>query len=213
MKKLSVLLVAVILMLSLFGCGNGEQLARETAEGFLSAYCELDIQKMMGFVDDTSKLPDDVKDFSMEKIMGEFPEELKAYTGEFEKVVNVFFDKAKEKMSYSIKESAEIEGGYEFVVDIIQADFENSEFEDKLTESLSTEKATEIVNELLSSGAITYQSTQEEIYNALVPKVVSIMEEVVNGLEIATKTEQGTVVVIEKDGQWFVSADKTNIEY
>ena len=40
-----------------------------------------------------------------------------------------------------------------------------------------------------------------------------IMRGILKLNEIATKTEQGTVVVIEKDGQWFVSADKTNIEY
>ncbi len=213
MKKLSVLLVAVILMLSLFGCGNGEQLARETAEGFLNAFCELDIEKMKGFVDDTSKLPEEIKNFDKEKLVEEFPPELQGYSAELEGYVNSYFNKLKEYLSYNIKETVKTDDGYEFVVDLTTPDYQNVDFEEMLANELSTEKATAIINELLESGAITYESTEEEMFAAVIPKVASVMQDIIKDIELTTITEESVLVVVEKGGQWLVSAEKSQMGY
>lgn len=212
MKRVVALLLTIVLMLSLCGCTNKLEEAKLTAENFLNAFCELDSEKMAEFTDDFSKLPDDIKDFDIKKAIAELPEEFKAYSSDFEELFKIVIDNMKGYISYNIKESEKEDGEYVFKTDITLPDDDGVDFEKLITDKFDEQTLAGIMTEMFSSGEITTLSTEEEIIGAVMPKVFSLVEGVIKEVKWETKTEEAEIVVINKDGKWLVSAQKSDFE-
>jgi len=213
MRRVLTALTAVVMMFSLSACRSSREEARLAAEGFLNAYCEIDLKGMAEFTDDVSKLPEAfIKDFDLEKSLMELPEELKVYEEGFKEIFEKAVGKMKNYTAYNIREAEKDDGGYVFSTDITFPDSESMNFEKLISDKFNEQTLNELIGDLLSSGKITYESTKEEIIAAMMPMMFDAVKEILDEAEWETKTEEAEIVVINKDGKWLVSAQKSDFE-
>ncbi|MBE7011334.1 MAG: hypothetical protein E7415_01520 [Ruminococcaceae bacterium] len=233
MKKLLALLLALMCMLSFAACddekdrkkkddndtkveekqNNGEEpsekkkpkkelteeeLAEETVIGFMDAFMDLDKDGMESYLDDPSSVSDILDMYDTEKLADEqFPAEMSEYKDDFIDVMDVYFEKVSDLMSYEITDVNEEDGVYTFTVESDVVGEEEAGILD----------GEEVLETLVSEGKITQDMSQDEI-------LTIYFEEMANQIRKAdfdTRTETGTVVVYEKDGEWVVNAKESTI--
>lgn len=189
---------------------DGEEAATEAMEGFLDAICDLDFEAAEKFYD--GEIPAELKsslgdlDTLVEEAMKEMPAEFGDYKKDFEDVLNVIVDKAKESISYEIK-NVDGEGEeYKFTVEMAYPD-ENFDGEKAFTDAFGDveEKTMELVTKLAEEGKITETSTEEDLMKAIIPELINLLKDAVKDVKIDTVTEEAEFTVVLKDGEWLVS--------
>ncbi len=206
MKKITAFVLALLCTLSLVACDGGEAEARLAAENFMNAVVALDKETLSGYMVEPSAIPEEMDEWNIDNIAEMLPPEMVAYTEDFKGAFAGFIDKVKSSLAYEIKECNKTEGGFIFTVALTTPDLENLDVEKILEEKFSETDMNAIALELINSGAITATSTQEELMDAVMPKVTSLMKEAFDKLTIQTETEDIDLILIQKDGKWLVDA-------
>lgn len=208
MKKTVALLMAILCIVSLTACGNAETKARETAEGFLNAVVNLDFEGAKQYVDNEDAIPEAIENIDIGELMGSLPEELQeGYGDELKGLVTKITDRAKEKLSYEILGVTEGEGEYAYSVKLTLPDVDTN----ALADSIDEKTVTDLFTGALTSGKITLGSSQEEILAAVMPELITLLDQMIDTMEIGAEESEIEVVVTETDGKWLVNAEKSNI--
>ncbi len=211
MKKILSLLLALLLLATLVSCsGIGEDEARKSLEGFFDCVVALDIEGAKAYVDDASVLDEAFEGLSPEKIYENIPAELEKYSDGFETIIDIAIDRATSAMSYEIKETAKKDEGFSFIVDFTYPD-ENTDYEELLTEKFDQDVIVNLALELVEAGVITFNSSQEEIFDAVMPEIFSLMGDALEEMEIPTTTDSLEIVVVKKDGKWLISTEASDL--
>lgn len=212
MKKLTSLLLVLICALSMTACGGqNEKKAREAVEGLMDATMALDFAGIEEYIDDASAVPEKIKNFNLDKLMEEMPAELDAYSDEFKGIFNDIIGKAKSNMSYKINNVEEKDGEFTFAVDVAIPDFDSVDFEQIMGDKFNEDAMNTLIMDMFNAGEITATSTQEEILDLFIPKLIEILKESISNIEIKTETEKQELVVTKVDGKWLVNAEKSKL--
>ena len=153
-----------------------------------------------------SSIPEEIRDFDVDSIMETLPAEFEPYADDFEDLINSMLDKFSEMFSYEITEVTPDENNYIVTVKIKYPDFENSNFEAIFNEMLTGEDYQTLISELLGSGEIDLTSTQEEVIDALLPRIISMLQTAVDNLEITAIETEGYLAVTNVNGRWLIDA-------
>ncbi len=208
MKKGISLILAALCLLSLCACKSPEEKARDTAEGYMDALTKLDAIELQRYVSDNTKLPDILDKVSADRIISLIPGELGDYASEAESVVAPIIDKAKAVMNYEIKSMEEKNGEYIFTV--------NAELPDlsvgTLTSAVDKDALVKLVKDLIADGVISLTDGKEKIIKAAMPKILEFAKEAVDNLELTTETKEIILVVSEKNGNWLVDTEKSELD-
>lgn len=211
MKKILSLLLSLLLLFTLISCvDSGEQEAMQTVQNFLDKLIVLDIEGAKAYVDHPDELDDIFEGISKDTLFQAVPAEFQKYADDFNTIIDSMLNKCASVMTYNIKDTYKEDGCFIYVVDMTYPNMD-FDFEDAFEQSFTEEVMMGIATELLSSGKITTTSTQEEIYDALMPKVFQKAQEVINEMELKTKMESIEIAVIEKDGKWLISAEESDL--
>ena len=199
---------------------DDEALAEETVEGAMDAFCELNLKEFAGYVNgeaDLGDMPfenkDDLTDMFLEELGSDPGMEgmIELIQPVFETVVDAMLD----SMTYEITDVSEDNGDYNFTVNFECMDFEALDDFDSLMEGTDFETTMmEVVTELMESGDITEDMSEEEMMEALIPSLVEILEDViVEALEsVDTNEAELEFVVTEEDGEWLIDAENSNVD-
>jgi len=219
-KMVLCMLMAAIMIFSFTACKSDKgadtfgaetddaSASKATVESFMSALCSINFEEAKKYVE-TSVLEDvpfenldEVKNQALEAM--DFTDEMKPYKDQFIILFDEIINMALEKITYEIGEGEKQGNNYVYPVKISMPNFSViSDVDSKLGEEI----VGEIGNELLTSGEISTDSSQEEIMAALMPKLfeklTAIIEEMLDETE-KTITEEN-VVVENKNGQWIIT--------
>ena len=239
MKKLLTGILALTLVFSLTACGENKdnkddkkeetkqtevskekeadpkEAAKETVDNFMKAFSKMDSDMMAKHVD--GDLPESISSIDFAAIKDEtvnsLPEELSAYKPQFGDMFDSLIDKMLATIDYDILSVEEDGDNMIAKVEITMADFAN--LETVLNEALQTglnEKFMEIAQEALDSGALTDDSTEQEIMDYIMPKAIDLIEDIladkINGLDKVT--EEAEFTLAEVDGKWLIDANSTD---
>ena len=197
-----------------------EELATETAEKAMSAFCEMDLEGMMKVFDteeSAEELPfknkEDLYDMFMETMAEDgdisgFEDMIKPLA---ESVVDAFLN----SINYEIKDVAELDGSYIFKIAFSSINFDNlPDFEAVLSTPEIESKVEELAIDLFEKGDITEDMSEDEMMKVMMPDIVDLIEEAVIGsIEDMTPVDaEGTLVVYEKDGKWLVNDEKSDFD-
>lgn len=212
MKKVLSLVLILVLSVSLAACGGkSEQLARETADNFMTALIQLDLAEVENYIDDASGLPETFKNFDVDQIMSTLPADLNDYSEEFRGIITNLMDKVKGTMAYEIKSVEKVEGDYVFTLDLTMP-VNDIDFESLIEDKVSDEAINKIVTDMVASGEITAASSQKEMMDALMGKFIEIINNTFNELEIKTETQEAQLFVSKIDDKWLVNAEKSEFK-
>ncbi len=209
MKKVLSVFLAFLLMFSLASCSSGEKEARQTAVNFLNAFMDFDFETMCLYVDDVTELQETTEMMKYDSIVENLPEEIQAFSDDFEEIYEIAFEKIRECMSYTIKDLRKDGDDYVFVVDITGVS-QSQDIEGIITESFDEETMTEFTMEMLSSGKITVSMTEEEMMEVIIPGIIEMMKPIIEGIEFETETAQQDLVVSKTNGKWLVNGEKSD---
>lgn len=212
MKKLLSLLLVLVCTISLVSCGGtNDEAARETVIAFMDAIADLDAETAEKYVDDASALPTEFKNLDLSKLMEGMPSDLGDYTDDFETLFSGLMDKVKKEISYEIKESKKTDDGFVFTLDVTFPDFETTNIDTLLEEQLDEESMQTLLMDMFTSGEITADSTETDIMNLIMPKMLDMLKTAFDKIEITTKTNESVFVVTKTDGQWLINTEKSNL--
>ena len=218
------MLICVSMVFALCGCETAEQreaAVRETAEGYLSAICELDFPGAAGFtVEGESLLEgssvkslDDLKEQFSQIVVDSAGEGFSKYKEKFYPMSDVVAEAIKNSLSYEILSVAEEDKKYAVSVKIAYMD-ENADFASLLglNEDTGTEIATNILRPLIESGKITEKTTEQELMDLMIdPLVAEITKLIEEGIEkVGTVEEEISLIVEKKDGAWKVNNSESS---
>lgn len=226
MKKLLALLLAIMCVFCFVGCsneageesgkGNGSKSDAEAAKaaltGFLDGFCKLDAEEMEKYIDDPSAIPEEFNELNIDNLMDQMPAELEPYSDDFEKLLNAMVDRMSKEITYEITDEKEDDGEYTYTVSITAPNFDDVDMEEVFADAFTEDVMLEIVEELQASGKITDASSEEEIMDAVMPEIIDKAIETIDDMDFDTVTEDNTFVVCEKDGEWLVNAEKSDLE-
>lgn len=187
--------------------------AEETVEGFLKAFCKLDFEAASKYLDDADAMPEELAaldiDAAMKEMMGDLPAEFAGYEDDFSAMAENVIDSMLSKMDYEILDSKE--DGDEVIVEVdltIPDTTAMDSMGDELTSELET-LVMDIATKAMENGSLTESSTEAEVMDYLMPKLMDGMEvlmtEYVNDLETSTETIE--LVVYQDGDDWVISAE------
>lgn len=217
MKKILSLMLALVLVFSMTACGVGEkeneEAAKNVVESFLSAVSNLEMDKLKDYVVDEDEIPEEFAEMSIDKVMSEMPEEMEPYSEDFKKLFGGLFDKVKDKIEYEIKDvTKEEDDKYAVSVELTMPKLDDVDIESVVEENISEEDLTAIAMRLFAEGRITVNSTQQEIMDVLMPDVINALEDVFDGIELETETEEKEFVVVKtEDDKWLIDAKESGL--
>ncbi len=213
MKKIIVFMLAVVMAFTFCACDNGEEDARLAAEGFLNAYVNVDFEKIVNYVDDASNLPDEIKDFDIENIMQDsIPEEFKQYSEEFRSLIDALLEKMKENMAYTINGVEKVDDKFKFSTTITSPDFD-IDIEKVLSEKINEDQITKVIMDLYTSGVISDSSTQEEIMDAAIAPLFSMIKDTIKETDFGKESTECEIIVKNIDGNWLVSTEESSLDF
>ncbi len=217
MKKILSLMLALVLVFSMTACGvsekENEEAAKNVVESFLSAVSNLEMDKLKDYVVDEDEIPEEFAEMSIDKVMSEMPEEMEPYSEDFKKLFGGLFDKVKDKIEYEIKDvTKEEDDKYAVSVELTMPKLDDVDIESVVEENISEEDLTAIAMRLFAEGRITVNSTQQEIMDVLMPDVINALEDVFDGIELETETEEKEFVVVKtEDDKWLIDAKESGL--
>lgn len=208
MKKFLSVILSLIMLVSLVAClpQSDEAKAKAAVNDFLGAITTFNLDEAENYVSDPSVIPEEIRGFDVDSIMETLPAEFEPYADDFEDLINSMIDKFSEMFSYEITEVTPDENNYIVTVKIKYPDFENSNFEAIVDEMLTGEDYQALISELLGSGEIDLTSTQEEVIDALLPRLISMLQTAVDNLEITAIETEGYLAVTNVNGRWLIDA-------
>lgn len=223
MKKLLSIVLALVLVLSVASCSlfGGEKdsaaSAEKTVESFMDALVDFDFKKLKNYIDDEDALPDEIADFdleaNLEKIIDDMPAELDDYSDDLRSIFNDLIDKIKKEISYEIKETTKDEDSYIVTVEVTLPDMDSVNFENLLTDSMDESSLMNILNEMIESGKITENTTEQEMFDLLMPEVFKIMEDAIKDIEFETTTDEKEFVVVKsEDDKWVIDVEESELD-
>lgn len=236
MKKLMALLLALVLSFSLVACGKNTEKddtkeetkatdkaekdieeATAVVEDFMDALMDLDAKKAAKYIDDEDAIPEEFSQYSdalddvLEGMMSGLPAEVEAYRDDIESRMKGFMDKvvakAKDVMDYEITDVEKDGDNYVFTVSLTAADDASDPFADLDIETFLAEKATEWYED----GTITDSSTEEDLFELMIPAMFDYMEEALDDVELETTTNSTELVVVPDGNDWIISADESDL--
>ena len=228
MKKLLALMLALMLVFSMFACSstgdadgeNGkkksaEDEAKETVDAFMSDLVDFKFDGIENYFVNPDSLPESITNLdmntSLEAAMSTLPPEMSSFRADFEKIFNDVIDKAKADFSYEIKEIKKGEDKDTYVVTVaLTMPNLDEDFESFLGDFLNEEAVTEIAMRLISEGKITASTTEEEMYAVIIPEVVALFEKALDTVEFEVSTSDKDLVVVEDDGKWLIDAEASD---
>lgn len=213
-KKSFCLVLAFCLALAFAGCGDNAQDATEaktTVTAFMDALVDLDMPEAAKYVDDPALIDslglNDISGMALEEAIKQNPG-LAPYKEKFMPIVEKSIEKAKQVTSYQILSEEKVADGYVYKVSLTAPE-DSTAAEEQLKKSMeeySTEEgAMKLITELLSSGKITMDSTQDEIINATFDIMVVKIIEALDNITFETKTEEIAVSVSKTGDKWVVN--------
>lgn len=213
MKKIIVLMLAVVMTFTFCACDNGEEDARLAAEGFLNAYVNVDFAEIANYVDDASKLPDEIKDFDIENItQNAIPEDFKQYSEEFQGIIDVLLAKFKENMAYTINSVEKVDDKFKFTTSMTSPNFD-IDMEKVLSEKINEDQIAKVITDLYTSGVISDSSTEEEIIDAAIEPLFSIIKDTIKETDFGKETTECEIIVKNIDGSWLVSTEDSSFDF
>lgn len=213
MKKIIVFMLAVVMTFTFCACDNGEEDARFAAEDFLNAYVNVDFAEIANYVDDASKLPDEIKDFDVENIMqNSVPEEFKQYSEEFRGIIDVLLAKLKENMAYTINSVEKVDDKFKFTTSMTSPDFD-IDMEKVLSEKINEDQITKVITDLYTAGVISDNSTEEEIIDAAIEPLFGIIKDTIQETDFGKETTECEIIVKNIDGSWLVSTEDSSFDF
>ena len=208
MKRVLALILALACILSVTACG-AEGKAKRAAEGFLTAFCELDFDRAAEFVDSPEDMPEALKNLDLDEMLEDIPEEYREkYGDEIEAVISKLIARVKANCSYVINGIIEKDDAYEVDVTMTVPDVEDVDFSSILSES----NLLKLLGEKLGDGTISLSSSEEEIVDALLPDVIKMLDNAIESITIGSEEMDVDLVVVEIDGKWLVSLGESDID-
>ena len=233
-KKLLCMFLACLLVLSIASCGQSNDadkdddkdtstkteetvkeeklsdsdMVEKVANDFMDSLCKLDVEKAVTYLDNyDGELPfknkDELINNFCEELLAE--EGLDAYKDDFVKIMSKAFDSLIDTMSYKIEDTNVDGDNAKVKISITMADTENIDFDEVLSDMDFDPEA--YIQELTDSGKITDSMSEEEIMNAIMPKLLEIMGDC---FDVAFKNADTTTIDDEmeltKNGDnWIIS--------
>ncbi len=228
MKKLLALFLALMLAFSVSACSlfggdkedskkttkNDKEAVEETVNAFMGAFVDFNFAELKNYVVDEKSIPKDLAnlDFDdyIDEAMEDFPPELSAYEDDYRGLFDAMIDKVKSEFTYEIEEVEQVgkEDKYEVTIDVTMPDFENIDIADTLEDTFSDDAFATILSDLLASGKITENSTEDEILDLVVDEVIDLCTDTINDLEFKTTTEELDLTVVKTDdGEWLIELE------
>lgn len=239
MKKLLAIMLMAAMVVSFAACGGSEpaatpgsevetkvaeptpeELATETAEAAMTAFCDMNLEEMMKLFDTDESLDslpfknkDDLYDMFMDTLAedGDFDGMEAEVKPLAEAVVDAFID----SIDYEIKDVAELDGSYIFKIDFESINFsELPDFEAALSTPEIESGIEELALRLFEEGKITEDMLEPEMLKVMMPELMAMVEDVIVGsIEDMTPSDaEGTLVVYEKDGKWVVNDKESDFD-
>ena len=196
MKKLALMLMALICIVSFAGCGDQDS-AREVVEDFMDAMVDLDLEEMMECISDPDEIPDDIRRMTEEYLLDQIPWE---YREDFEEIVEAYTDKISDSMYYQILDMKQEHGSYIFKVRIAFPEVRG----DTLSRIMESDEIEAIIEDLTREGL-----PQDKIIEVAMPKITEIAKKKINALVIDVETETEEIVVSRYGNTWLINADET----
>lgn len=226
MKKLLALLLAFALVFSVTACSlfdNPEKdraAVEETVKGFMDAYTAFEFDKLENFVVNKDDLSEKVAEVNMtaafDEVMKDLPSEMAPYRQDLQKIFDDTINKVKSGLSYEITGIERSEDGDNYTVSISLTipDFESIDFNAAFSDVASEAVLTNVLKEMIDSGKVTANTTQQEMIALLMPEVVKLIESAINDIEFEVVTEESKLVVVETDDDaWLIDLENSNFEF
>ena len=217
MKKILSILMVAVMVLSLAACGTKDrEEAEKTLNEFMKAFSELDTKAMKDYLDDEEAVSnfEDAIEAEVANMMGELPAMFDGYEEDFEEIVIDFVERYVAEASYEIKEVEEDKDEYTFTIEFTLPDPSSVDFEEEFLKYISEEEIKQLVQNEVSAGNLTEYSTEKEVYKVIMPKLISVIKEAFEGLEIEdmeTEETEEEIVVVKTDGKWLIDAKASDL--
>ncbi len=216
LRKILCLMLALVCVLAFAGCGGGqndEQAATDTVESFMDALMDLDIEEMKEYVTDEDDLDfGKFEEITAEALLDEITAgepQMAAFADDFEPICEKMIDMIKDNLSYEITEVEKDGKNFVFAVEIEVPDFDG--MSSNLNRSMNSIDINSIAQELLTSGKITATSSQQDIMNAIMPKIISVMDDALDNVKVTTDTEDCEVIVVKEGKEWLIDATESDV--
>jgi len=197
-----------------------EELATETAEDAMTAFCEMNLEEMMQLFDTNESVESlpfrnkyDLYDEFMETLAGESG--FDGMESEVEPLAKAVIDAFLGKMSYEIKDVAELDGSFSFKIDFSSINFDNlPDFEEALSSPEVEAGVEDLALKLFEEGKVTEDMSEPEMLKVMMPELMAMVEDVIVGSieDMNIVSAEGTLVVYEKDGKWVVDSEESNFD-
>ena len=231
-KKITSLAIALMCVVSLSACNKAddsdkdakkdtkaetkvetaEGKATKTVESFMDAFCEFDFTEAANYIDE---MPEDLEgmqlDAMIDAMMDEMPAEMEPYADDFESMLNGLMDRCLATFEYEITDTEEKDGNYEFTLEVTIPDMDGVDIESIIADSFSEDAMMTILQDALTSGELSETSTEQEAMDYLMDQLIPMLGDVIADIEIETSTEEITLVVVEDDGEWIISAEESDL--
>lgn len=174
-KTLSALLMSILLLLSLIGCDNAakkEKAVLETADAFFQSIRSLDMETAGSYTTDAESFTNNTGFKNIQDLQTKMQTQLSSALGASDtlkdaadKFSATFFDLLKNTITYELGEVIAQESDYIVSATITHMDFE-TDIESLLAKNEDTLNA--IAMQVMQSGKVTEQTSQEELMTLLV---------------------------------------------
>lgn len=224
MKKILTLIIAISSIFMFASCGadtTTEPDARATLTSFMDSLITLDIDQALNYTNDKGAIDSTLlDDLNLEKVLTDTlasNPNTSAYADLFTPMFDSIISKVANTMSYQINDYSGSGNEYSYNVDITVPDMDatgNVEalLTDAMGEHLSEEGITKIATDLFTSGKITLDSSESDIFNAVIEKLLPDIEAAITNIDIKTKVIPATFVITDDSGEWKINVEKSNMD-
>ena len=197
--------------------------AQNVVKSFMDALCKMDSSAMAAMCVDADFLKkhfpyDDftayVREINLGGISSDNEQKKLCY---YEPIVNYYAGKAVEGNSYTIKQTAETNNGYEVLLSVEAYDAVDltTKVGAVINEDILEKRGSEISRKLLENGTVTESSTEEEMIAALYKGAVEEVKPMIDSAMESSKKISGdyVVCVVEKDGKMLVDVTRSTATF
>ena len=216
MKKVLSFILVVMMSAMVCSCSNEEadrMAVENTVKSFMDTLMEFKFDELAKYVVDKDELPEEITGLDLTAVfneaMDELPAEFEGYVGEFEKIFSGVMDLLKDKVGYEIKaiEKGDDKGKYSVTLDLTVPEVADVDFENILTEGMNEEQLTGMLMEMFEAGTITENTSEQEMMDLIMPKVIEIMNNSIKNMTFESSTEEIEFDVVKENGEWLIDAE------
>lgn len=182
--------------------------ARAAVDNFMNALCSYDVEKAASYTNNPALVKMLVPFSSEEEMvagyMKSIPPELQKYEAALNDYINTVISVMKDKTTYKINSLTFAEDGFHAKIEYTTIDGSDSSMQ-KITEKMSKEITMEnLANELIISGKINDQMSEEEIMDVFVPYAMEQMSDFVKNSDFKTNTQTLECKIVKSGGKWLL---------